>query len=47
MRAVAYAFREAWSNLWRRGRATGFAIAAITLATLVLGALLQIGRAHV
>lgn len=42
MRAVAYAFREAWSNLWRRGRATGFAIAAITLATLVLGALLLV-----
>lgn len=42
MRALAYAFREAWSNLWRRGRATGFAIAAITLATLVLGALLLV-----
>ena len=42
MRALQYAFREAWGNLWRRGRATGFAIAAITLATLVLGALLLV-----
>ena len=42
MRALQYAFREAWSNLWRRGRATGYAIAAITLATLVLGALLLV-----
>ena len=40
MRAIDYAVREAWASLWRGGRSTGFAVIAIALAALVLGALL-------
>jgi cell division transport system permease protein len=40
MRTIQYAFREGWMSLWRsRGSAT-FAVLAIALAMLVLGALL-------
>jgi cell division transport system permease protein len=42
MRAFDYAFRQAWTSLWRARAATGFAVAAITLALIVLGALLLI-----
>ena len=42
MRAIDYALREAWRSLWRTGRSTMFAILAITLAALVLGALLMV-----
>lgn len=42
MRAIDYALREAWSSLWRSGRSTVFAVLAITLAAVVLGALLLI-----
>src|SRR5205823_11868353 len=42
MRAIDYALREAWRSLWRTGRSTVFAILAITLAALVLGALLTV-----
>ena len=40
MRAIDYALREAWASLWRGGRSTAFAVIAIALAALVLGALL-------
>jgi len=40
MRAIDYALREAWRSLWRTGRSTVFAVLAITLAAVVLGALL-------
>jgi cell division transport system permease protein len=40
MRAIDYALREAWASLWRSGRSTVFAVLAITLAAVVLGALL-------
>lgn len=40
MRALDYALREAWASLWRRGGATMFAVVAIALAMIVLGALL-------
>ncbi len=40
MRALDYALREAWASLWRGGRSTAFAVIAIALAALVLGALL-------
>jgi cell division transport system permease protein len=40
MRAIDYALREAWTSLWRTGRSTAFAVLAITLAAVVLGALL-------
>lgn len=42
MRAIDYALREAWRSLWRTGRSTVFAVLAITLAAVVLGALLMI-----
>src|SRR4051812_8222706 len=42
MRAIDYALREAWASLWRSGRSTAFAVLAITLAAVVLGALLLI-----
>lgn len=40
MRAIDYALREAWASLWRGGRSTAFAVIAIALAAMVLGALL-------
>ena len=40
MRAIDYAMREAWANLWSGGRSTAFAVTAIALAALVLGSLL-------
>jgi cell division transport system permease protein len=42
MRAIDYALREAWASLWRAGRSTVFAVLAITLAAVVLGALLMV-----
>ena len=42
MRAIDYALREAWSSLWRAGRSTAFAVLAITLAAVVLGAILLV-----
>lgn len=42
MRAIDYALREAWRSLWRTGRSTIFAVLAIALAALVLGALLMV-----
>ena len=42
MRAIDYAFREAWASFRRGGRATAFAVIAIALAALVLGSLLLI-----
>lgn len=40
MRALDYALREAWASLWRSRGGTAFAILAIALAMIVLGALL-------
>ena len=40
MRAIDYALRQAWNSLWRSRSATIFAVTAIALAVLVLGALL-------
>jgi cell division transport system permease protein len=40
MRALDYAFRQGWISLWRGRGATSFAVAAIALALIVLGALL-------
>jgi cell division transport system permease protein len=40
MRALDYALREGWASLWRGGRSTAFAVIAIALAAVVLGALL-------
>lgn len=42
MRAIDYALREAWGSLWRSGRSTAFAVLAITLAAVVLGAILLV-----
>ena len=42
MRTLRYAFREAWISLWRTRGGTAFAVLAITLAMLVLGALLLV-----
>lgn len=42
MRAIDYALREAWGSLWRSGRSSGFAVLAITLAAVVLGAILLV-----
>lgn len=42
MRAIEYAFRQGWSGLWRTRGASIFAVAAIALAIVVLGALLLI-----
>jgi cell division transport system permease protein len=42
MRAIDYALREAWGSLWRSGRSTSFAVLAITLAAVVLGAILLV-----
>lgn len=40
MRAIEYAFRQGWSSLWRSRGSSAFAIAAIALAMIVLGAIL-------
>jgi cell division transport system permease protein len=42
MRAFDYAFRQGWSSLWRSRGSSVFAIAAIALSTVVLGALLLV-----
>jgi cell division transport system permease protein len=42
MRALDYAFRQGWSSLWRSRGSSLFAIAAIAIAMIVLGALLLI-----
>ena len=42
MRAIDYALREAWASLWRSGASTAFAVLAIALAAVVLGALLLV-----
>ncbi|HEX5108524.1 MAG TPA: permease-like cell division protein FtsX [Vicinamibacterales bacterium] len=42
MRALDYAFRQGWLSLWRARGATGFAVVAIALALIVLGALLML-----
>ena len=42
MRAIDYALHEAWASLWRAGRSSTFAVLAITLAAVVLGALLLV-----
>jgi len=40
MRALDYAIREGWASLWRNRSAGAFAVLAIALAMIVLGALL-------
>ena len=40
MRALDYSLRQAWASLWRARAASSFAIVAIALALIVLGALL-------
>ena len=40
MRAIEYALREGWASLWRSRGSTAFAVVAIALAMMVLGALL-------
>ena len=42
MRALDYAFRHGWSSLWRRRGSSVFAVLAIALALIVLGALLLV-----
>jgi cell division transport system permease protein len=42
MRALEYALRHGWVGLWRTRGASGFAILAIALALVVLGALLLV-----
>ena len=42
MRAIDYALREAWRSLWRSGRSTLLAVLAISLAAVVLGAILLV-----
>jgi len=42
MRALDYSFRQGWLSLWRARGATGFAVVAIALALIVLGALLML-----
>lgn len=42
MRALDYALREAWASLWRSRGASAFAVVAIALAMIVLGALLLV-----
>ena len=42
MRALDYAFRQGWSSLWRSRGSSMFAVAAIALAMIVLGAILLI-----
>ena len=40
MRALDYAIREGWASLWRNRGSGTFAVLAIALAMIVLGALL-------
>lgn len=40
MRAIDYALRQAWTSVWRNRGATLFAVTAIAVAMIVLGALL-------
>ncbi|MBI4888708.1 MAG: hypothetical protein HY824_16540 [Acidobacteria bacterium] len=40
MRALDYAIRQGWASLWRSRGSTAFAVLAIALAMIVLGALL-------
>ena len=40
MRALDFAIREGWASLWRSGGSGAFAVLAIALAMIVLGALL-------
>jgi cell division transport system permease protein len=42
MRALDYALRQGWASLWRARGSSVFAIAAIALAMIVLGALLLV-----
>jgi cell division transport system permease protein len=42
MRALDYALRQGWASLWRTRGSSVFAIAAIALAMIVLGALLLV-----
>jgi cell division transport system permease protein len=42
MRAIDYALRQGWLSLWRTRGATSFAVIAIALALVVLGALLLV-----
>ena len=42
MRAIEYALREGWTSLRRTRGSSALAVVAITLATLVLGALLLV-----
>ena len=42
MRALDYAFRQGWLSLWRARSGTVFAVTAIALALVVLGALLLV-----
>jgi len=42
MRALDYAMRQAWASLWRSRVAASFAVIAIALAIVVLGALLLV-----
>ena len=42
MRALDYAIRQAWASLWRSRVAASFAVVAIALAIVVLGALLLV-----
>jgi cell division transport system permease protein len=42
MRAIDYALHEAWASLRRGGGSTAFAVVAITLAAVVLGAILLV-----
>jgi cell division transport system permease protein len=42
MRAIDYALREGWASLWRTRGSSMFAVVAIALAMLVLGALLLV-----
>ena len=40
MRALDYALRQGWASLWRSRGSSAFAVVAIALAMIVLGALL-------
>ena len=42
MRAIDYALRQAWASLWRGRGSSAFAVVAIALAMVVLGALLLV-----
>jgi cell division transport system permease protein len=42
MRALEYALRQGWASLWRSRGSSAFAIVAIALAMIVLGALLLV-----